>query len=179
MVLTDDPSLAERSRSLRNLCFRPERRFFHTDMGDNYRLTNLQAALGLAQMERIDWIIEKKRWMGRMYTEKLCGLPGLQLPVEESWAQNVYWMYGVVLNENIGMDAEQFARGLKVRGIDTRPFFLGMHEQPVFLDKGLFAGKRFPVAERIARQGLYLPSGLALSEEQLDQVCSAVREMLS
>ena len=179
MVLTDDPSLAERSRSLRNLCFRPGRRFFHTEMGGNYRLTNLQAALGLAQMERIDRIIERKRWMGRTYTEKLRGLPGLQLPVEEPWARNVYWMYGVVLDEKTGMDAEQFALLLKARGIDSRPFFLGMHEQPVFLDKGLFAGKRFPVAERISRQGLYLPSGLAMSEEQLDQVCRAVREVLS
>ena len=103
----------------------------------------------------------------------------MQLPVEESWAQNVYWMYGVVLSEQTGMDASLFARRLKDRGVETRPFFLGLHEQPVFHRKELFLRERYPVAERIARQGLYLPSGLALTEEQLIGVCDAVREVLS
>jgi perosamine synthetase len=179
MVLTNDPGYAERARSLRNLCFRPERRFYHTELGYNYRLTNLQAALGLAQLERFDEIVAKKRWMGQAYTERLKDIPFLQLPVEEPWAKNVYWMYGVVLDGAAGMDAVEFARRLRALEVETRPFFLGMHEQPVFLQRGLFQGERYPGAERIARQGLYLPSGLALTEVQLDQVCEAVRKVLA
>jgi len=179
MVLTDDPRLAEKARSLRNLCFRSDRRFYHEELGFNFRLTNMQAALGLAQLERIEEIIARKRWMGQEYNRRLAGVNGLQLPVEESWAQNVYWMYGVVLSEQTGMDASVFARRLKDRGVETRPFFLGLHEQPVFNRKELFLQDRYPVAERVARQGLYLPSGLALTEEQIIGVCDAVREVLS
>jgi len=179
MVLTDDPRLAEKARSLRNLYFRPDRRFYHEELGFNFRLTNMQAALGLAQLERIEEIIARKRWMGQEYNRRLAGVNGLQLPVEESWAQNVYWMYGVVLSEQTGMDASVFARRLKDRGVETRPFFLGLHEQPVFNRKELFLQERYPVAERVARQGLYLPSGLALTEEQIIGVCDAVREVLS
>jgi perosamine synthetase len=179
MVLTDDPALAEKSRSLRNLCFQPQRRFYHEELGFNFRLTNLQAAMGLAQVERIEEIVERKRWMGREYTVRLADINGLQLPVEESWAKNVYWMYGIVLGKETGLDAAGFAQKLKDRGIETRPFFLGMHEQPVFHERGLFLHERYPVAENIARQGLYLPSGLALTEEQLSQVCDAVSEVLS
>jgi len=178
MLLTNNSSYAEKLRSLRNLCFQPERRFYHREIGSNFRLTNMQAAIGLAQIERIDKIIARKRWMGKAYTERLQNIPGLQLPVEESWARQVYWMYGVVLDEDHGMDAFEFARRLKKEEIDTRPFFLGMHEQPVFLDRGLFKGENYPVAVRLAQQGLYIPSGLALSERQLEKVCEVVRKVL-
>jgi len=179
MVLTDDPRLAEKARALRNLCFQPERRFYHEAMGFNFRFTNLQAALGLAQVERIDEIVARKRWMGREYTNRLKHISGLQLPVEEPWARSVYWMYGVVLSDKWGMDAGLFAQRLRERGVETRPFFLGMHEQPAFHKRGLFVNERYPVAERLARQGLYLPSGLALTDEQLDHVCNAVHEVLA
>jgi len=178
MVLTNNARYAEKARSLRNLCFRSDRRFYHTELGYNFRLTNLQAALGLAQMERLAQIIEKKRWMGPAYTERLKDIEVLQLPVEEPWARQVYWMYSVVLDESSGMDAVEFARRLQDMGIQTRPFFLGMHEQPVFHDRGLYLNEHYPVAERIARQGLYLPSGLALTEDQLDEVCNAVHQIL-
>ncbi len=177
MVLTDDAALAERLRSGRNLCFRDDRRFWHTEAGHNFRLTNVQAAIGLGQVERIDELVARKRRMGARYTELLGGLP-LQLPVEREWAENVYWMYGVVLAEGTGLDAVSFAERLAERGVQTRPFFIGMHEQPVFRDRGLFAGERHPVAERLARQGLYLPSGLALTDDQQDAVAEAVREVL-
>jgi perosamine synthetase len=157
MILTNDPVYAEKARGLRNLCFRPERRFFHTDIGYNYRMTNMQAALGLAQLERFEQILEKKRWLGTSYARYLGDIPGLQLPVEESWARQVYWMYGLILDESYGMNAEEFARRLNTVGVQTRPFFLGMHEQPVFWKRGLFKDEHYPVAERIARQGLYLP----------------------
>jgi perosamine synthetase len=178
MVLTSEPRLADRARSLRNLCFRPERRFYHTELGYNYRMTNLQAALGVAQIQRMDQIIARKRWMGATYTERLVGIAGLQLPVEEPWARQVYWMYGLVLDESSGLDAAILARRLYGAGVETRPFFLGMHEQPVFRQMGLFLGEHYPVAERLARQGLYLPSGLGLTERQLEEVCAAVREAL-
>jgi perosamine synthetase len=179
MVLINDANLAERLRSLRNLCFKKERRFFHTELGNNYRLTNLQAAIGLAQVERIEQALAHKRWMGSAYTAGLRNIPGLQLPVEEPWAKNVYWMYGMVLDEQYGLDAVEFARRLAAQGVMTRPFFLGMHEQPVFHKMGFFVNEHYPVAERIARQGLYLPSGMTLSPEQLERVCQVVRAVLA
>jgi perosamine synthetase len=179
MVLTNDVARAARLRSLRNLCFQRERRFYHVDLGHNYRLTNMQAALGLAQLEAIEAAIQHKRWLGEAYTRRLAEAPGLQLPVEEPWAKNVYWMYGVVLNDAAGLDAAEFAARLAARGIMTRPFFLGMHEQPALRARGLFAGEHYPVAERLARQGLYLPSGLTLTEAQVDEVCEAVKAVLT
>jgi perosamine synthetase len=178
MVLTDDSDMAEKARSLRNLCFQAGRRFYHEALGFNFRLTNLQAALGLAQLERIDEIITRKRWLGEEYTRRLTWIRGLQLPVEEPWARSVYWMYGVVLSEETGMEASQLAQRLKEYGIDTRPFFLGMHEQPVFRKLALFLNECYPVAERLARQGLYLPSGTALTDEELVHVCNAMHEVL-
>jgi perosamine synthetase len=179
MVLTDDLELAERARSLRNLAFQPDRRFYHRELGFNFRLTNLQAAVGLAQLERMDAIVARKRWIGEQYARRLKTRQGLSLPTEEAWARSVYWMYGVVVSEQTGMDARRFADALKQKGIETRPFFLGMHEQPALLQHGLFIDESYPVAERLARQGLYLPSGLALTEEQIDEVCNAVSEVLS
>lgn len=179
MLLTQQADLAERARGFRNLCFRRDRRFYHTELGNNYRLTNVQAAIGLAQVDRIEQTIERKRHMGQTYTRKLEAMTGFQLPVEESWARQVYWMYGMVMDETTGVDAAEMARRLAERGVETRPFFLGMHEQPVFHKMGLFDGERYPVAERLARQGLYLPSGVALTDEQIDQVCRAVEEALA
>ncbi len=178
MILTNNEEYAEKARSYRNLCFRKDRRFYHTELGYNFRLTNLQAAIGLAQLERIKELIEKKRWIGKMYTERLREIKGLQLPTEKDWAKNVYWMYGIVLDEKTNMNAAEFAMRLKEAGVDTRPFFLGMHEQPIFHKMGLFKDEHYPVAERIAKQGLYLPSGLTLTEEQIDKVCDAVKKIL-
>jgi perosamine synthetase len=178
MVLTKNAAYAEKALSFRNLCFRRDRRFYHTELGHNFRLTNLQAAIGLAQLERIEALVARKRWMGNTYNEQLQNVQGIQLPAEEYWAKNVYWMYGVVLEENTCMDAAEFARRLKEHGADTRPFFLGMHEQPIFHKMGLFKGEHYPVAESIARQGLYLPSGLTLKKEQIESVVEAVKKVI-
>jgi perosamine synthetase len=178
MVLTDDPQLADKARSMRNLCFQSDRRFYHEALGYNFRLTNLQAALGLAQLERMDQIVTHKRWMGQEYTRRLRDITNLELPVEEQWARSVYWMYGAVLCEEVDMDASELGRRLRDHGVETRPFFLGMHEQPAFHLRGLFLGERHPVAERLARRGLYLPSGSALTEDQLEHVCEAVGKVL-
>jgi perosamine synthetase len=179
MLVTNDAKLAERARSLRNLCFRPERRFVHTDLGYNFRMTNVQAAIGVAQIESIDDHLARKRRMAAHYGKRLLEVRGLRLPVERPGAKNVYWMYGVVLDDTVGFDARQLAECLKKDGVDTRPFFLGMHEQPVLRELGLFTGESYPVTESIARRGLYLPSGLGLTEEEIDTVCTAVRKCLS
>jgi perosamine synthetase len=179
MLLVDDEQLAEHARRLRNLAFQPGRRFLHHELGFNYRLTNLQAALGLAQLERIESIVARKRQMGQAYTAALADLPGIRLQVQQPWARSVYWMYGLVLDEATGLDAAVFAERLARLGVQTRPFFLGMHEQPALRERGLFPGEAYPVAERIARQGLYLPSGLALQDAEIERVCEAVREALA
>lgn len=179
MVLTDDSALADRLRSLRNLSYRTDRRFYHTELGYNFRMTNLQAAVGLAQTERMDEIVERKRWIGQSYMERLSGIPGLQLPAEKPWARQVYWMFGVVLEEQVGLDAAELAKRLAERGVQTRPFFLGMHRQPALLDRGLFKSASLPISDRLAQRGLYLPSGLALTQEQIDQVSEAVISALT
>lgn len=178
MVITNDPELAARSRSLRNLCFRSDRRFLHTEHGHQFRLTNMQAALGVGQVNRIESIVERKRWAAAEYTKRLSDLTQLQLPIELPWARSVFWVYGMVLANDVAFDATEFGNRLKGLGIETRPFFLGMHEQPVFHDMGLFKGESYPVSERIARRGLYVPSGLALTLEQIDTVSQAVRKAL-
>ncbi len=180
MVLTDDPALAARCRSLRNLCFQPEQRFVHTELGWNFRLSNVQAAIGVAQLEQLDSFIQRKQKMGRRYTEELAEIAGLQLPLATTdYADNIYWVYGVVLKEEVPFDAAEVMRRLKAKGIGTRPFFWPMHEQPVFHKMGLFEGEKYPVAERIARRGFYLPSGLGLTDAQIDQVLVAVKEVMA
>lgn len=178
MVLVRTPELAERARSLRNLCFQRRQRFLHDELGYNFRLTNLQAALGVAQIERMEEIVARKRQIAARYHELLGGCAGISLPVEEPWARSVYWVYGLVLDEGTGLDAAQLAARLKERGVETRPFFLGMHEQPVFRKAGLFLAESHPVTERLARRGLYIPSGLTISDEQMERVACAVKESL-
>jgi perosamine synthetase len=175
MVLTDDDELAARCRSLRNLCFQPQKRFVHEELGFNFRMTNLQAAVGVAQLERLDEFVARKRAMGSRYTERLASLPGIELPLASTnYAENIYWVYGIVLRDEVPMDAEELALRLKSRGVGTRPFFWPMHEQPVLRKLGLAGEGSFPVAERLARRGLYLPSGMALRDEQLAAVVEAV-----
>jgi len=179
MLLTKEDRIAARARSLRNLCFQPAKRFVHSELGYNFRMTNLQAALGVAQLERFDSIVERKREIGRRYLELLGDVESIQLPVEKEWARQVYWMFGLVVRDDLRMDADELAQRLARDGVETRPFFVGMHEQPVFRSRGMFSGERFPVAERIARRGLYLPSGLALSNEDLERAARAVREAVA
>jgi len=179
MVLTDDDALADRCRSLRNLCFQADRRFVHEELGYNYRLSNLQAAVGVAQLEMLDEHVEVKRQMGLRYTTLLQGCPGVQLPLRRTeYADNGYWVYGVVLDRAVPFDARHLADKLRTRGVGTRPFFFPMNRQPVFLRAGLFKGVSCPVAERIAERGLYLPSGLGLTEEQTERVAAAVLDVL-
>ena len=179
MVMTDDEELAERCRMIRNLCFRKDVRYVHDEISDNYRFTNLQAAVGLAQLERLEEFVGKKRRMGSYYTEKLREIDGLILPLEKTdYADNIYWVYGIVLDKNINVDNKVMQKLLAEEGISSRTFFWCMHEQPVYQKQGLFANETYPNAEYLARKGFYIPSGLALTEEQMEQVVKGVKNVM-
>ena len=180
MVVTDDGNLAERCRMLRNLCFRKDVRYVHDEIGSNYRFTNLQAAVGLAQLERLDEFVNRKREMGRYYTEYLGGVKGLRLPVEKTeYADNIYWVYGIVLEDNIPADNKLVQKLLAEEGIGSRTFFWCIHEQPVYQNMGLFTDETYPDAEYLARRGFYIPSGLALTRAQMDKVIEKVVKVIN
>ena len=180
MVLTDDHTLAERCRSLRNLCFDKERRFIHEELGWNFRMSNMQAAVGVAQLERIEETVRKKREIGVWYNELLATTPGLQLPLHQTdYATNIYWVYGVVLDDSVPMDARQAIKRMRERGVDCRHFFWPMHKQPVFRRLGLFDGTNCPNAEKLAERGFYLPSGVSLTYEQAKTVAAALRGIIA
>jgi perosamine synthetase len=142
-------------------------------------MTNLQAALGIAQLERLNEFVARKRSIGQQYTDLLSDLSCLQLPLPKTdYANNIYWVYGIVLKDEIDFDAKEAMRRLGELKIGTRPFFWGMHEQPVFQKMGLFLNESYPVAEKIARRGFYIPSGMALDDEQIEQVFLALREAI-
>ncbi|ONN67089.1 DegT/DnrJ/EryC1/StrS aminotransferase family protein [Herbaspirillum sp. VT-16-41] len=179
MLLTDDEETAKQLRSLRNLCFEPPRRFVHERLGWNMRMTNMQAALGVAQLERLDEFVARKRRMGAIYTRLLSDVPGIQLPLARTeYAENIYWVFGLVLNDNVDFDAVEAMRRLSEKGVGCRPFFYPMHRQPVLRNLGLFKDERYPVAERIGERGFYIPSGMALNEAQMTEVAEKVKEIL-
>lgn len=176
MVVTNDDAYAARARSLKDLAHSRQKRFRHDAVGYNYRMTNLQAACGLGQLEHIEEFLEKKRWMAAAYARQLQGIPGLRLPITKEWAENVYWMYAVLLEDPSPLSRDAFCTKLKERGVDTRDFFLSSATQPCLAHLGQ-QRERFPVSEYIAEHGFYLPSGLALTQEQMDYVCAMVREV--
>jgi len=177
MLLTNDKALAERCKKLRNLCFEPNGpRFVHYELGWNYRMTNLQAALGLAQLEQIDSFIDIKRKMGANYQHRLPFLKekGYQLPLGKTdFAENIYWVFGLVAPTE--KEKEEMVNYLTENNIGTRPFFWCIHEQPVFKSMGLFEDEKYPVAEKLARNGFYLPSGLGLTDENLEVIVNKIR----
>lgn len=180
MIVTNNDRLADDCRSLRNLCFQPNKRFVHERLGWNLRMTNLQAALGLAQLERLDEFLNRKKRMGARYTELLKDTKGLQLPLKNTeYAENNYWIYGLILDESLGIDAESVMTSLAEEGIGSRPFFFPMHQQPVLKKMGLFKEQTFAVSERMYRQGLYVPSGMALTDQQIVRVAAVLKSILS
>jgi perosamine synthetase len=182
MILTDDENLYEKCKEYKNLCFSPDpdKRFIHEEIGWNYRMTNLQAALGIAQLERIEEHINRKRWIGRKYNELLADLQDLCfLPIPKTaYAENIYWVYTIVLRDDYPKNAKQVMKELGEKGIGTRPFFYPMHLQPVFKKMGLFKEERYPNSEKLYERGFYIPSGLALTEEQINEVSNALYEVL-
>lgn len=178
MVVTNDLALAERCRSLRNLCFQAKQRFVHEELGWNYRMTNLQAALGLAQLERLDETIERKKEIGRKYHEAIECLENIfALPRRQTaYADNLYWVFGVVAKDCRHPAVDIMCR-LQSRGVATRPFFFPMHMQPVFLAAGMFGDVEAPVSEYLSQYGFYLPSGIGLkpsSQHRVIQELSAL-----
>jgi perosamine synthetase len=179
MILTDDDDLAKKCRELRNLCFIPPRRFIHEEMGWNFRMTNLQAALGVAQLERLDEFIIKKRQIGNWYNELLADLVSvINLPLTNiPGSENIYWVYGIILKNNVPFDALEAMKKLSTLGIATRPFFYPMHKQPVFNKENMFVNESYPIAENLSERGLYLPSGLALTHEQAIEVAEKLKSI--
>ncbi|MDQ6472076.1 DegT/DnrJ/EryC1/StrS family aminotransferase [Flavobacterium sp. LHD-80] len=171
MIVCNDEDIAEQCKKLRNLAFETKgRRFVHNEIGWNYRMTNLQAALGVAQLEKIDYHIQRKREIGSLYNEGLKGLTGFQFPLKKTdYAENIYWVFGLLADSE--KQQEDLVKKLNNAQIGTRPFFWCMHEQPIFKKMGLFKSESYPVAEKLARNGFYIPSGLGLSNEEIATVC--------
>ena len=177
MVLTNSKEMADRAKRLRDLAHSPEKRYSHTDIGFNYRMTNIQASIGLAQLESIDQFVEMRRQNASFYNSYLRELPGITLPSEAEWAKNVYWMYSIVIQDEFGLSRDQLMEELAEKGIETRAFFIPMHLQPCFRDMGLFDGETYPVAEDLGIRGLFLPSSTGLTLEQKTYVCESLKEI--
>jgi perosamine synthetase len=172
MVTLDDPELAQRATFLKDHAMSSERRYWHPEIGFNYRLTNLQAAIGVAQLEQVDTFIEKKRANAMRYNALLKGIRGITLPPAAAWAKNVYWMYSILLDDAFPLGRDELILQLRRRGIDSRPFFYPLHTMPPYA-----RNESYPVAEDLARRGLNLPSSSRLTPEQIERVCSAIREV--
>ena len=178
MVLTDDEELHKRANGFRNLCFTSER-FIHEDLGWNYRMTNMQAAIGVAQIEQIDKIVEKKRHIGKSYNRLLKDIEILNLPiVKTDFCENIYWVYAITLKDDCKFTAKELMVKLSKFKIGTRPFFYPMHKQPVFNKMGLFLNDDLPNSDKLYEKGFYIPSGLALSNEDMLEVSTAIHKIL-
>jgi perosamine synthetase len=174
MVTTSNQDIARLAWNLRDHAFSSERHFWHKFVGFNYRMTNLQAALGLAQVEQLDDLVAARRQNATLYTSLLQDIPGIITPPEAPWAKNVFWMYGILVDrEAYGLSRDELRRVLAENGIETRTFFIPMHCQPVYWQA--FRGQRFPVAERLCRDGFYLPSSSSLTRGEIEWVTEVIR----
>ena len=178
MISTNDKKLYEKCESLKNLCFGKIDRFNHEDIGWNYRLTNMQAALGLSQLKNIDKIIKRKMKIGGHYFKGLNINKNIQiLPPSCTYAKNIYWVVGILI-KNKKMKASILAKKLLLKGIQTRPFFWPMHEQKIFKKMKLFNKTKFPNSSYLARYGLYLPSYFQLNKKNIDYIINIVNKIL-
>ena len=176
MILTSNPEIAKKCQYFRNLCF-GENRFVHEDLGWNFRMSNLQGALGVAQFEQIENFINKKKAIGKLYQDLLKNIPA-QLPLHSTnYAQNHYWVFGIVLNDEVKFDAKQAMKILHDNGIGTRPFFYPMHLQPVLKKMGLVDIIERKISEKIYQRGFYIPTGLGITQEQQIIVVKKVEEL--
>jgi perosamine synthetase len=173
MITSNNAELSETVRTLRDHAFSKERHFWHKYIGYSFRLTNMQAAVGLAQTEQMDKFVTWRRDNAALYTSLFRDVPGLTTPVEEPWAQNVYWMYGILVEDEFGISRDELRRRLAAQGIETRTFFIPMHLQPIYYAD--YKGERYPVAEDLCRRGLYLPSASALTRREIERVVEAVK----
>lgn len=178
MFVTNDSEAAGEARRFKDLYFDDERRYIHEKIGFNFRMTNMQAAIGLAQLHKIDRLVETKRKIGKTYNSLLSDVEGITTPPEAKWAKNVYWMYSILVEDDFGVDRDTLKKELYRKGIDTRFTFTPMHSQPCF--KGIAdpgSDKDFPVSVELSRKGLYLPSGMNLTEDQIKYICDAIRKL--
>jgi perosamine synthetase len=176
MVMTDDDDLAERVRLLRNLAFgRP--RFFHEEAGHNFRMTGFQAAMGRAQLRKIEHIVAEKRRVAATYNRALADVPGITTPPEEPWAKNVYWMYGVLVEPDYGLTRDEVAAALAERGVESRTFFCPMNLQPFLREQPGFRDVSCPVAEKLWQRGLYLPSSPSLTDDEVEGIVALLGEL--
>jgi perosamine synthetase len=174
MVTTNNREIARLAWNLRDHAFSHERHFWHKFVGFNYRMTNLQAAVGLAQVERIEHFVEARRRNAREYTARLEGVPGIRTPREAPWAKNVHWMYGITVDERAyGMGRDALRKVLADHGVETRTFFIPMHCQPVYWQQ--YKGERYPVAEDLCKRGFYLPSASSLTLDEIEYVAGVIR----
>ena len=179
MVVTDDDDFRDKIRYLRNLAFAPPpgKRFVHTDLGWNLRLSSLQAALANSQLRRLDAITNRKRNIGLAYHSLLKGDNRVNLQLNETdYAHNMYWVFGVVFDATI--DADAVAADLKIIGIETRPFFFPLHRQPVLEKFGLNNQQSLPISEKIGKQGIYLPSYIGMDDSDIDYVVNRLTSVL-
>jgi perosamine synthetase len=178
MVTTDDSELAEKMRSLKSLAFGDEFKFMHKDIGFSCRLTNLQAAIGCAQVEKIDEIIEGKRHIAACYEHELADVQEIQLPVEKTYARNVFWMYHIVLKGRTAAERQVLMKKLKEKGIETREGFIPFNLQEIFIERGLTKVDECPVANSVAYNSIYLPSGPVLSEDEICYVAASLKDAM-
>ena len=175
MITTNDREIARLAWNLRDHAFSTERHFWHKFVGFNYRMTNLQGAVGLAQVEQLDDFIEARRRNAARYSERLADVPGITTPPEAPWAKSVYWMYGILVDSAVyGMNRDQLRKVLADNGVETRTFFIPIHTQPVYWDA--FKGQRFPEAEKLCRDGLYLPSASSLTSAEIEYVTDVIKD---
>ncbi len=169
MITTNDEELAKKARLLKGQGMNPERRYHFPIVGYNYRMTNIQAAIGVAQMERIDWFIERRREVATWYDVALKNLPVTKM-TEASWAKSVYWLYSICVSEEIHRDL--LMAQLLEKGIETRPFFYPTHLQPPYRRDA--EHQMFPVTTKLAAQGLSLPSSARITEEEVARISDAL-----
>ena len=181
MILTNEKKLYEKCKSLRNLCFGEGiNRFDHDDIGWNYRMTNLQAAVGCGQLKNISWIIKRKREIGKRYTSLLKKSKKIYIqPYKKKYSKNIFWVYGVLLKKGIGISRDEVVKKLMSRNIQTRNFFFPMHRQTIFKKTKLFLkNTRFNNADFLSKNGFYLPSGLGIRNSEINYVGKTLLEVL-
>ncbi len=174
MITTNDEAFAKTSRTLRDHAFSPERHFWHKFRGFNYRMTNVQAAIGLAQVERLNELVARRRENAALYNLLLADVPGIVRPPQAAYVENVFWMYCVLVRKEFGMNRDALRRFLGGEGIETRTFFIPIHFQPIYYD--FFRGQRFPVAESLCKEGFYYPSSASLTDDDIHFVAKITRQ---
>ena len=181
MITTNNKKLFEKSKSLRNLCFGKKDRFNHEDIGWNYRMTNLQASLGVSQLKRIKSIVHKRHLVGKEYFQRLKYNKNIYIPeTSRNYAKNIYWVIAfVITNKNLNIDAKKMMKKLITYGIQTRPFFWPMHKQKIFKEKyKINISGNYKNSEYISKYGLYLPSSLDIKSNQIKFICDKVNSIL-